>query len=164
VTKRDVARAEIEGQLGKVTRLEIDPIPALLAQRFAVACGDMDDVFFDLSAARAAGWSSIPLPPLFLSSVRSWTAGPVDLSADGTPRHDVGYPSSGAMRVIGGGQRLEFESEAVVDQPLVTEAEVVDVRAKAGRTGELLLVEVERRFFAADGALLVRCHETRVLR
>ena len=38
------------------------------------------------------------------------------------------------------------------------------MKTKEGRSGELLIVEVERRFLTADGELLITCDETRLLR
>ena len=45
-------------------------------RRFAIACGETDPVFFDdEAAARTAGCGGTPLPPLLLSSIRSWEPG-----------------------------------------------------------------------------------------
>ena len=77
---------------------------------------------------------------------------------------DVGYPAGSGLRTLGGGQALQFHADALAGVELVSEAEIKDVKTKEGRSGELLIVEVERRFLTADGELLITCDETRLLR
>jgi acyl dehydratase len=160
------ALEELRASVGDVRRTEIGAITPLAARRFAVACGEIDPVFFDDVAANEAGWSGTPLPPLLLSSTRSWTSGPTrdELNEDGMLRTDVGYPSDRSMRALGGGQSLRFHADAVAGVALVTEAEVTGANTKAGRSGDLLVVELERRFVTAEGELLVTCEETRIFR
>lgn len=162
----EAARQEIAEQVGTVERTAIGAVPATWARRFAVACGETDPVYFDDDAAAAGGWAGTPLPPLLLSSTRSWAPGPTgeDLAPDGTPRHDLGFPPGHGLRALGGGQRLELLGDALADVELVGEVELTGVTAKAGRSGELLVVELERRFLTANGELLVRCTEDRILR
>jgi hypothetical protein len=160
----DAARGEIESQVGQVRRTAIEPIPVVWARRFALACGETDPVWFDDDAARAAGYAAPPLPPLLLTSTRSWEAGPVALNPDGTPQDDPGFPAGHGLRALGGGQRLAFDGDAVTGVPLTAEVEVLGVEQKSGRSGDLLIVELERRFTDVDGRMLVRCAESRVLR
>jgi hypothetical protein len=160
------ALADVRGQVGVVRRTPIEPISELAARRFAVACGEHDPVFFDRTAAEAAGWRATPLPPLLLSSTRSWGPGPAgdELSLDGTPAGDVGFPAGHGLRAMGGGQRLAWHGDAVAGEPMHADAEVVGVDHKHGQSGDLLVVAIERRFYAADGSLLLECAENRVLR
>jgi acyl dehydratase len=157
---------QLHGQIGRPTRDEIGPVAPIWARRFALASGETDPVFFDDAAAAAAGYAGTPLPPLLLSSTRSWTPGPDrdDLGEDGMVLTDVGYPAGSGLRTLGGGQSLQFHADALAGVDLAVEAEIKDVRTKEGRSGELLIVEVERRFLTADGELLITCDETRLLR
>ena len=77
---------------------------------------------------------------------------------------DVGYPAGSGLRTLGGGQSLQFHADALAGVDLAVEAEIKDARTKEGRSGELLIVEVERRFLTAEGELLITCDETRLLR
>ena len=160
------ALEQLQAQLGEVRRTDIGAVAPLWARRFALACGETDPVFFDDEAAAAAGYAGTPLPPLLLSSTRSWEPGPGrgELPEDGTNLTDVGYPTGSGLRTLGGGQSLRFHADALANVELVAEAEVRSATTKEGRSGELLIVEVERRFLTADGELLVTCDETRLLR
>ena len=160
------AAEEIAAEIGRVERTEIEAIPALWARRFAIASGETDPVFYDAAAAAAGGWAGVPLPPLLLTATRSWKAGPprTQLEEDGTPASDVGRPGGYDLRVLGGGQTVRFHADALAGVDLVNEVQVVAVTPKEGRSGSLLVVELERRFSTAAGELLVTCDESRILR
>jgi acyl dehydratase len=162
----ETALAFVQGQIGEVRRTEIGAVSPLWARRFALACAETDPIFFDDEAAAAAGYAGTPLPPLLLSSTRSFAVGPDrdGLSEDGVVLSDVGYPAGSGLRTLGGGQSLRFHADALAGVELAVEAEVKSATTKDGRSGELLIVEVERRFLAADGELLLTCDETRLLR
>ena len=160
------ALAFVQAQIGAVQHSEIGSIAPVWARRFALASAEQDPIFFDDEAAAAAGYAGTPLPPLLLSSTRSFAVGPGRdaLSEDGIVLTDVGYPTGSGLRTLGGGQSLQFHADALADVELATEAEVKSATTKEGRSGELLIVEVERRFLTADGELLITCDETRLLR
>jgi acyl dehydratase len=160
------AAEELRRQLGDVRRRELGAVSPLAARRFALACGESDPVFFDDDAAAAAGWAGTPLPPLLLSSTRSWEPGPgrSELAGDGTPHDDVGFPAGYGLRALGGGQSLRFHEDAVAGVELASEVELTGATVKSGRSGDMIVVELERRFLGPDGELLVSCDETRILR
>jgi len=162
----EAAADQIRGQIGRVRRAEIGAVSPLWARRFALASGETDPIYFDDEAARAAGWVGTPLPPLLLSSVRSWEPGPSrdDLAGDGMSLVDAGYPRGHDVRSMGGGQSLELHADALAGVELATEAEVTGAQLKEGRSGDLLVVELERRFVTLDGEPLVTCRETRLFR
>jgi hypothetical protein len=160
------AAETVLAQVGQVRRNEIGAVPPLWSRRFALASGETDPIYFDDDAARAAGWAGTPLPPLLLSSVRSWEPGPSqdDLAPDGMSLVDAGYPRGHDVRTMGGGQALELHADALAGVELVTEAEVTGATLKEGRSGGLLVVELERRFATLDGEPLLTCRETRLFR
>jgi N-terminal half of MaoC dehydratase len=160
------AMDELRTTVGVVVSQELGPVSALWARRFALACGETDAIYFDDAAAAAAGWPGTPLPPLLLSSTRSWQPGPArdQLGEDGTALSDVGFPQGYGLRALGGGQSLHFHADATASVDIVAEAELTSANLKSGRSGELIVVELERRFSTADGQLLLTCDETRILR
>jgi acyl dehydratase len=161
-----LAAEELRARSGQVRRLEIGAVPEVWARRFALASGETDPIYYDREAARAAGWAGTPLPPLLLSSCRSWEPGPSheDLAEDGMSLVDVGYPRGRGLRALGGGQSLEFHADGLAGVELVTEAEVTSASLKEGRSGDLLVVEIERRFLTLEEEPLLTCKETRLFR
>jgi acyl dehydratase len=161
-----IAQAAIESQLGQVATIELGGISEVNARRFALASSDDNPIYFSPEAASEAGYAGTPVPPLYLSSVREWGAGTpsVELQSDGTTTSDVGRPEGLGLRVLGGGQRLEFLADVLVDVPVTATFEVLDVTRRSGRSGDMIVVEVSREYRSADGVTLVRCTESRILR
>ncbi|MFE7243114.1 MaoC family dehydratase N-terminal domain-containing protein [Streptomyces sp. NPDC057580] len=160
------AMAAVREQLGRPVTRPLGPVSERTAQRFAIATSDDSQVYFDRDAARDAGYPDLPVPPLYLSSVREWGAGPApeELQPDGTTTTDVGLPTGVPVRVLGGGQTLAFADEIVVGVPVTAEFTVTDVRRRPGTAGDLLVVEVRRTYTDVDGRTLLDCTESRVLR
>jgi acyl dehydratase len=159
------AVANLEARVGESVEFPIPPIGALAAQRFAVASSDDNPVFFSESAALEAGYQSLAVPPLLLTSVREWGAGPAlsGLRVDGTPLSDLGIPPV-ELRVLGGGQELHFYRDVTVGTPIRARFELCGVSLTEGKTGSMVVVQLKRTFTDTDGELLIACDERRILR
>jgi hypothetical protein len=104
--------------------------------------------------------------PLFLSSVVSWTAGPqeIELDPDGLhPSTRHGLPAG--IRLMGAGQDVTFHTHAHEGTPVRVHTALTDVRLTSGRSGDLLVGTVTRRFVdVADSRPLVTSHEKWIAR
>jgi acyl dehydratase len=147
--------------VGRSFRRDLGPMRATDMQRFAVAVGDDLPITMDAAVAAAAGLPDVAAPPLFLSSVMGWEAGPPELGllADGVPPGGLADLPVGGLRLMGGGQYLEFSQPVVAGTRIAQETRIKDVRLKEGRSGYLIIIQVERSFFG-EGQLLLRCVET----
>lgn len=137
--------------VGTSTTEHLGRIEQLAAQRFAVAAGAIP---------------SAEPHPLFLSSVMGWQAGPdeQDLYPDGTAHGFVPGLPLGDVRLMGAGQDLEFHEPPQAGADVTLETTVSDVELKHGRSGDLLLIHLTRRYTDADGTLLTTCRETFIAR
>lgn len=135
-------------------------------QRYAATVGDFNPLYFDEDAARAAGYPGLIAPPLYLSSVMGWQAGPPEstLREDGLADIDLLPVPLPGLRVMGGGQDLEFVSAVHEHAQVSLHRELADVQWRTGRSGAILLFTVRRDYFDLRGQLLVRCHETFIAR
>jgi hydroxyacyl-ACP dehydratase HTD2-like protein with hotdog domain len=160
------AAADLAARVGSRERLDLGRVSARDARRFAVASGDSNPVYHDAVAAAEDGYEALAVPPLLLPATRQWGPGPdaAGLRPDGLARDDVGLPGVGGLRTVGGGQALLFHANVCVDVPIVAELTLRDVAVKHGRSGELLIVAIDRSYRQADGTPLLECRETRVLR
>src|ERR1700726_3924779 len=151
----------VRKHVGRSFRRDLGPMRSIDMQRFAVAVGDDLPITMVAAVAAAAGLPDVAAPPLFLSSVMGWDAGPPEsgLLADGVPPGGLADLPVGGLRLMGGGQSLEFLQPVVAGMRVVQETLVKDVRLKEGRSGQLMLIQIERSFFG-DGQLLLRCVET----
>ncbi|MDE0195330.1 MAG: MaoC family dehydratase N-terminal domain-containing protein [bacterium] len=137
--------------VGVSTTEHLGRIEPLAAQRFAVAAGALQ--------------SDAP-HPLLLSSVMGWHAGPdeSELYPDGTAHGFVPGVPLEDVRLMGAGQDLEFHEQPRMGSEVTLETTVSDVQLKHGRSGDLLLIHLTRRYTAADGTLLTTCRETFIAR
>jgi acyl dehydratase len=156
---------QVKAQLGKTRRIPFGVINRRDVERFAFAVDDPNPLFFDDAFARAHGYSSAIAPPLYLSSVLGWESGPPQdsLSPDGNPFDETALPVGG-LRVMGGGQELEFHRPVTAGLEVVIEFSVTNVELKQGRSGPLLVIQLQKKFLTKDGALLVTCRENAIAR
>ena len=120
------------------------------AQRFAVAVRGLEP------------HADEPMHPLFLTSVLGWGTGPAEgeLRSDGLGPDDTRGLPAGALRVMGAGQEVVVHREPRPGVLITVHTSIVDAQFREGRSGELLIVRVRRRFTDDTGHDLVTCHET----
>lgn len=156
----------IKRELGKSRRLPVGTIRRREFERFAIAADDHNRLFFDDAFARSHGYESAFAPPLYLSSVMGWEAGPPQesLRADGTPSNDATALAIEGLRLMGGGQELEFHRPVADETDVVMEFSITNVEFKQGRSGELLVIEVQKKYLDGEGRPLVTCRENFIAR
>ncbi len=132
------------GQAGPEVR---GSISARDARRFAVAAGDGQEP---------------GVPALMLSSTLEWESGPPldDLREDGTGVGREAWLPLEGLRLMGGGQDLEFHDAPAYDEEFTAVPALDRVDLKAGGGGALLLMEIVTVFRGADGRDLLTCRET----
>lgn len=79
-----------------------------------------------------------------------------DLALDGLPRHDPVLPQHPAFPYrLFGGTRQQFLRPVPVDAMLRCDSRIERVTQKTGRTGPMLVLEIERRFVLGDEAAII---------
>lgn len=156
----------IKRELGEIRRLPVGTVRRLESQRFAIAADDRNPLFFDDALARACGYPAVVAPPLYLSSVMGWEAGPPQesLRLDGTPAADATALAVEGLRLMGAGQELEFHRPVADGTEVVMEFSVTNVELKQGRSGDLLVIEVQKKYLDRAGRPLVTCRENFIAR
>jgi acyl dehydratase len=146
-------RPEQVRQLGEIT--------ALMFQRYAVAVGDLNPIYFDDAAARAAGYAGVVAPPNFLTSVLGWEPGPpeADLMEDGNERKVVIAEIEG-LRLMGGGQELTFGQPVRPGDVVTARRKLVDVYQREAKFGLLTFAISDIVYTNQRGEHLVTCRET----
>ncbi len=140
---------------------EIGAITALMFQRYAIAVGDLNPIYFDAVAARAAGHPGIVAPPNFLTSVLGWDAGPTegDLLEDGTERA-VLVPEIEGLRLMGGGHELTFGQPVRPGDIVTARRKLVDLYQREAKFGLLTFAISDIVYTNQRGDHLVTCRET----
>jgi acyl dehydratase len=136
-------------------------VTALMFQRYAIAVGDLNPVYFDDDAARAAGYPGIIAPPNFLTSVLGWEAGPPEpeLLEDGTEAKIL-VPEIRGLRLMGGGHELTYGQPVRPGDVVTARRKLVDLYEREAKFGQLLFAISDIRYTNQRGEHLVTCRET----
>lgn len=136
--------------LGRIERRDLE--------RFSVAAG--------AGPAGPVGDQPLVAHPLFLTAVLGWGSGPAhdELRPDGTEILDIDAIPLSGLRLMGGGQDLEFHADVTEGMTVRSEFSLECVEVKEGRSGSLLLLHVLRQYWDDQGTLLVTCRETLMAR
>ncbi|MQA84266.1 MAG: hypothetical protein GEV03_06505 [Streptosporangiales bacterium] len=156
----------VKEHVGRSTRQRLGPMSAAQFQRFAVAVGDLNPRYFDPEAAREQGFPGVVAPPLYLTSVLGWQAGPAEdeLRPDGAESEVMaGVPLEG-VRLMGAGQEVELSHPVCDGTDVTLEVSVDDVELKHGGSGQFLILRLLRRYLDDRGTELMRCRETFIAR
>jgi hypothetical protein len=136
-------------------------------QRFAIASNDQNARYTDQETARQHGFEGLAAPPMFLTAVLGWSAGPKtdDLRADGADgsRIENGFTLPG-LRLMGAGQDIELYREVEDGMRVHTWTWIESVELKHGRSGPLILIVLQSTYETEGGELLTRCRETLIAR
>ena len=143
---------------GRVDRRDIE--------RFAIASQDSSPIHRDESAAAAAGYEGLPSPPLLLSSILEWGAGPPidELRADGTGVGREGWLPLANLRLMGGGQDLVLHDPVLAGTEFIATPALESIELKGASGRELLFIVIVTEFRSTDGTPLVTCRETLIAR
>lgn len=138
-------------------------ITARDAQRYALAVDDLNPVYFDLDAARAAGYPTLVAPPTFVSHVVAPTKSLAELREDGifrgTSRLRLGLP-----RVMAGGDAWDFVTPAYIDDVITAETRLYSVTEHEGRNGPFVTSVVETTYTNDRGEVVARVRRTGIAR
>lgn len=157
---------EAQAYIGYTDRQRLGTVTTEHMQRFAIAVGDPNPLYFDDAFARQAGFPGIIAPPNYLSSIFVWGAGPreAELRDDGTTQADVAFIPLPGARLMGGGQELDFVQPVRPGDEVTLERVLVNVERREGRSGVLTLLKTEKRYRNQRNELLLICRETIIAR
>ena len=148
----DTIAAWRDTAVGMDSDFMVGPVNALWAQRYAIAVDDLDPMYFDEGYARSHGLRGLVAPLNYLTTQRHESAaGPAESSmqSDGLPQGS-GPPLAG-LAVMGGGQDIVFHEHVYCGEIIVGKKRVVRVEERTGRSGAMVVVEEEIRYFNSQG-------------
>jgi hypothetical protein len=143
---------EMRAAVGKPSAPWTYEVTTTSVRAFARGVGYTDPVYFDVAAARAAGYRSLPAPPTYLGT-------PVFLPGRS---HDVfsgpveGQPSlhHGLRNVLDGGTETETHEQICAGDTLTAVTKIADLKVRESpRLGKMLIVTSETSFTNHDGKL-----------
>jgi acyl dehydratase len=122
---------------------------------FARGVGYQDPVYFDLEAAAAAGYPTLPAPPTYLGTS---VFHPVLCEPTyGVPRRSGPKLEHGLPGLLDGGTETIYERTPLAGDVLTTRSAVVDLETKqSGSLGTMLVVTTETTYTDAEGQLIAK--------
>lgn len=134
-------------------------------QQWAASVGDLNPVYFDDAAAKAAGYRGMVMPPLYAMHV---CQGPIDLSSlhqDGSRSDDpmVALPVPG-RRLMAGGEDIEVLAPVYPGDVLTARCTLTSVVERTGSEGAFLLVDFGWTFVNQQAELVTTSRSSIVVR
>ena len=146
-------------------------------RRFVQAIMDRDPVYFDDTHAATTRYQTLVAPPLFpVHAFRTAADAPdpmvsvqQDPNADGTAGNDgvhFGLPpiEHPFKRLLNGGNEIEFYRCLAIGERCFARARYANVQLKEGRSGTMLMVDIETEFRTEAGDLLLINRQTLIWR
>lgn len=139
-------------------------ITAEAARRFALAADDLNPLYFDEGAARAAGYRTTLVPPVFLA----WSLTPArPLTAvreDGLYRGEGKRVTLNVKRVMFGGEEWEFLEPVYAGDTITSETRLKSLEEKSGSSGPFVLQITETVYRNQDGQVVARAEGRSIAR
>lgn len=174
VTSEDFAR--YVGMKGPVKRAHA-PLEREMLRRFVQAVMDRDPLYYDETYARGTRYGGLVAPALYpVHAFRTPADAPdplvsvqQDPDADGTYGNDGVYfglepIESPFKRLLNGGNEIEFVRCLAVGEVCVAQARYANVVLKEGKSGQMLMVDIETEFRTEQGELLLVNRQTLIWR
>jgi acyl dehydratase len=153
----DLVPPEAAALVGQVTSgPHTAEITAKESQRYAQAVDDLNPLYFDEEAARAAGYRTLICPPTFLDHVVVAGRPLSDLRIDGLFRQPDS-PRLAMKRVMFGGQEWDWLEPVHVGDTVTATQRLAGIEEKEGSRGPFALVTWETTFTNQDGTVVARC-------
>ncbi len=145
-----------EGQTATISRRE--------SQRYAWAAGDLNPIYFDEAAARAAGYAGLVVPPTLLGWVMEDGRPLEQLREDGLyGGRRQGIPLR-VTRTMFGGQEWDFVEPILVGDTISAETRLKSLEEKAGSSGPFVLTTQETTYTNQHGRVVARARALSIAR
>lgn len=141
--------------IGTPSRPWIHEVTTTSVRAFARGVGYTDRVYYDVEAARKAGYRSLPCPPTYLGT-------PIFIPGESSdtfsgPKEDGPTLDHGLPNLLDGGTETEYFADICAGDTLSVTSQLSDLAVREGKsTGQMLIVTRETRVTNQDGDLVAR--------
>lgn len=145
----------MRGLIGIESKPWIHEVTTTSVRAFARGVGYTDRVYYDVDAARAAGYRSLPCPPTYLGT-------PIFIPGQSSdtfsgPREDGPTLDHGLPNLLDGGTETEYFADICAGDTLSVSSRIADLSVREGKsTGQMLIVSRETRVVDQNGKLVAR--------
>jgi acyl dehydratase len=145
---------EMRALIGKETPPWTYEVTTTSVRAFARGVGYTDPVYFDVEAARRAGYRNLPAPPTYLGTpvfIPGSSSDTFSTPTAGVPRLDHGLPG-----LLDGGVETEYLADICAGDTLTVVTRLRDLQTRASKAlGTMLLTTIETTFTNAASGTVV---------
>jgi len=135
----------MRAQVGKETPSWTYEVTTTSVRAFARGVGYTDPVYFDVEAARRAGYRNLPAPPTYLGTpvfIPGRSSDTFSMPTEGMPRLDHGLPG-----LLDGGVETEYVADICAGDTLTVSARLSHLQTRDSKAlGVMLITTVETTF------------------
>ena len=133
------------------------------AQRYAQAVGDLNPVYFDEAAARAAGYGGLAVPPTFVQYALVQGRPLAETRTDGLFQGDVPIRLA-VERTMFGGEEWDFVIPVLVGDRITAETRLAALDQKEGSKGPFVRITRETTYTDQAGTVVARTRQIGIAR
>lgn len=143
---------ELKSAIGQESAPWTYEVTATSVRAFARGVGYTDPVYFDVDAAKAAGYRDLPAPPTYLGTPVFIPGRSDDTFSN--PREGQPRVNHGLKNVLDGGTEVEYHEDICAGDTLTGVSCVADLRVSDSKAiGKMLIVAIETRYTNQSGKL-----------
>jgi hypothetical protein len=148
---------EIRARIGVESEPWVYEVTTTGIRAFARGVGYSDPVYYDIEAARAAGYEALPAPPCYVGTP-VYVPGRSDETFS-VPTGTGPRPRFGLEHVLDGGTEVTYERPLVAGDILTVTDRLVDLQVKESKTlGSMVIVRSEATGRDAERNVVFREH------
>lgn len=152
-------KIDITDEMRAVIGVESDPwiheVTTTSVRAFARGVGYTDPVYFDVEAAQAAGYRSLPCPPTYLGTPIFIPGKSHDIFSG--PKNTGPGLKHGLTNLLDGGTETEYFGDICAGDSLTVTSQVSDLTIREGRsTGKMLIVTNESTYINQNGEVMAK--------
>lgn len=140
---------EMRAEIGKESEPWTCEVDKTAIRMFARSVGHVDPIYYDESAAKAAGYRGLVAPPGYLGT-------PIfNPSAAGRRGREFGaQPSRPLRRILNGGTEIEYLDDVCAGDVLTATSHVASYEETKGSLGEMLITTNKTVYKNQDGKVV----------
>ncbi len=133
------------------------------SQRYAQAVGDLNPIYFDEAAARAAGYRTLVVPPTYVAYALVQGRPLAGIGTDGLFGGEKSIRLEVA-RIMFGGEEWDFIAPVHVGDVVTGEARLTAIDQKDGSKGPFVRITREITYRTGDGEVVARTRQIGIAR
>jgi acyl dehydratase len=143
---------ELKATIGQESAPWTYEVTTTSVRAFARGVAYTDEVYFDVDAAKAAGYRGLPAPPTYLGTPVFIPGRSDDTFSN--PREGQPRINHGLKNVLDGGTEVEYFEDICAGDTLTGVSRVADLRVSDSKAiGKMLIVSMETRYTNQTGNL-----------